>query len=175
VTDVLAALGAALGEAGRPTRDPPAGAEPARLGPLAASGPRAREHPDEYALLVEAIREGYELHYGRPRVVAPADADEALLAGDQLYALGLDRLARLGDVDAVRALADVISLCAQAHSAGDEDLAAAVWEAGAVAVGWGASPALEAAKAMARAGEPGAARALREAARTAREAVAPRR
>ena len=36
--------------------------EPA-LGALAAAGPRAAEAPDEYMLLVEAIREGYLLHY----------------------------------------------------------------------------------------------------------------
>ena len=84
------------------------------------------------------ILEGYRLHYGEPLVVRPDDADLALLLGDQLYALGLARLAALGDVEAVAELADVISLAAQAHSAADPDLAQAVWEAGAVAVGWGA-------------------------------------
>jgi len=175
MTDVLDALDAALREAGRPAGGTPAAREPARHGPLAASGPRAGAHRDEYALLVEAIREGYELHYGRPRVVAPADADEALLAGDELYALGLDRLARLGDVEAVRELADVISLCAQAHAAQDPELAGAVWEAGAVAVGWGATPELQAAKALARSGAPAARAALLQAARDARADVAPRR
>ena len=34
------------------------------LGALAAAGPRAAEAPEEYILLVEAIREGYLLHYG---------------------------------------------------------------------------------------------------------------
>jgi len=41
-----------------------------------------------------------------------------LLAGDHLYALGLARLAALGDLDAVAELADVISLSAQAHASG---------------------------------------------------------
>ena len=86
------------------------------------------------------ILEGSRLHYGEPRVVQPDDPDLALLLGDQLYALGLSRLAALGDLDAVAELADVISLVAQAHAAGDADLAEAVWEAGAVAVGWGARP-----------------------------------
>ena len=36
--------------------------EPA-LGTLAASGPRAADAPEEYTVLVEAIREGYLLHY----------------------------------------------------------------------------------------------------------------
>ncbi len=83
------------------------------------------------------ILEGYRLHYDEPVVVRPDDADLALLLGDQLYALGLARLAELGDLEAVAELADVISLAAQAHSAADPDLAQAVWEAGAVSVGWG--------------------------------------
>ena len=137
----------------------------ARLGPLAASGPRAAGHEAEYELLVETIREGYELHYGAPRVVRTEDADLALLAGDRLYALGLARLARLGDLEATAELADVISLCAQAQAAGQADLAEAVWEAGAAAVGWGPTPAHADAKALARRLDPGAADALRAAAR----------
>lgn len=72
--------------------------------------------PERYDLLFEAIHEGYLLHYGRPRVVRTDDPDLALLAGDRLYALGLARLAELGDLDAVRLLADTISACAQAHA-----------------------------------------------------------
>jgi hypothetical protein len=100
-----------------------------------------------YALIVEAIREAYLQHYGEGRVVRTDDPDLALLAGDRLYALGLARLAQLGDLDAVAELADVISLCAQAHAAGDPERAAAVWEAGARAVGHGTSDDHEAAKA----------------------------
>src|SRR5205085_11813322 len=62
------------------------------LGPLAAAGPRAAAAPDQYALVVEAIREGYELHYGSPRILAGQDDDLALLAGDYLYAVGLGGL-----------------------------------------------------------------------------------
>ena len=40
----------------------------------------------------------------------PDDPDLALLAGDRLYALGLERLAALGDLEAVAELADVIAL-----------------------------------------------------------------
>ena len=46
-----------------------------------------------------------------------ADADLALLAGDYLYALGLERLAALGDLEAVRELSDLISLSAQLNDA----------------------------------------------------------
>ena len=94
----------------------------------------------------------------------PDDPDLALLAGDRLYALGLARLAELGDLDAVAELADVISLAAQAHAEGDAERAAAVWTAGAAAVGHGSGPEHEAAKAAARAGADGAAHQLRAAA-----------
>src|SRR5947209_421982 len=90
---------------------------------LAAAGPRARGREREYELLLEMILEGYRLHYDEPLVVRPGDRDLALLLGDQLYALGLARLAALGDVDAVAELADVISLVAQAHIASDLQLA----------------------------------------------------
>ena len=105
------------------------------LGELTASGPRAAAAPEEYALLVEAIREGSLLHYGTGRVLDPADPDLALLAGDRLYAIGLDRLAALGDVEAVAALADVIARVAQAHAEDEPDRAERAWEAGARAVG----------------------------------------
>jgi hypothetical protein len=115
------------------------------LGAAAAAG-RADDGA-AYALLVEAIREGALLHYGTGRVVAPDDPDLALLAGDRLYAIGLDKLAALGDVDAVAELADLISLVAQAEAEGDAARADAVWRAGARAVGAGTSPDHEAAKA----------------------------
>jgi hypothetical protein len=109
------------------------------------------------------ILEGSLLHYGRPRIVRCADPDLALLLGDQLYALGLSRLAALGDLDAVSELADLISLLAQAEAGSDGRLAEAIWQAGAVAIGWGAGPQHEAAKALARAGDDAAAAALEQA------------
>ena len=74
-----------------------------RAGPAqaVAAGPRARRAPAEYELLVEAIYEGYLLHYGTPRVIASPEADLCLLAGDRLYALGLARLVALEDTVAV--------------------------------------------------------------------------
>ena len=85
---------------------------------------------ERLALVVEAIREGYLLHYGDGRVSRTDDPDLALLAGDRLYALGLERLAALGDLDAVVALADLISMSAKAHAEGDPARADASWEAG---------------------------------------------
>ncbi|MFP5363547.1 MAG: hypothetical protein ACLGI5_12555 [Thermoleophilia bacterium] len=127
---------------------------------LAASGSRAREHRDDVELAVTAVLEGCLLHYGRPRAVQIDDPDLALLAGDRLYALGLSRLAAIGDLDAIAELADIIALSAQAYAAGDEALALAAWHAGAAAIAWGADEQTAAAKARARAGDPGAAAAL---------------
>jgi hypothetical protein len=142
----VASLGGLLAETVQP---PPDAAADGRqgLGELAAAGARARARPGEYALLVEAIREGYLEHYGEPRVVVTGDEDLALLAGDRLYALGLARLAELGDLEAVAELADVISLAAQAQAEGDPERAEAVWRGGARAVGCGSSRDHEAAKA----------------------------
>jgi hypothetical protein len=133
-----------------------------RPGPaqVAATGPRTRGRERDYEVLLEMILEGYRLHYGEPLVVRTGDEDLALLVGDQLYALGLARLGELGDLDAVAELADVIALAAQAHTASDPDLARAVWDAGAVSVGWGPSDAHRLAKERARAREADAHTAL---------------
>lgn len=152
-----------------------AAGQPQPHGDTVAAGPRAAADPEEYELLVEAIREGYLLHYAKGRVLSPDDPDLSLLAGDQLYALGLARLAELGDLEAVVELADVISLSAQAQADGDAALAEAVWDAGAAAVGHGAAPELAAAKSLARAGAPAAPAQLRAAARQAEADLAPGR
>jgi hypothetical protein len=148
--------------------------EPA-LGALAAAGPRAAEAPEEYLLLVEAIREGYLLHYETPRLIQGADSDLRLLAGDYLYALGLEHLAARGDMEAVVELADLISLAAQLHAEADPSVAqhkvAALWLAATVAVGFGGSPAHVEAKEGLRRDEPEAAESLAGvAAETARRA-----
>jgi hypothetical protein len=139
------------------------------LGALAAAGPRASEAPDEYVLLVEAIREGYLLHYETPRLIEGADPDLRLLAGDFLYALGLERLAARGDLEAVRELADLISLSAQIYeenggAAAASETVPALWLAATVAVGVGATPEHERAKESLRRGDPEAARNLLDAA-----------
>ncbi len=107
--------------------DPPAAAR-AELGEAAAAGDPA------YALLVEAIREGELQHYGGGRLLRDGDPDLALLAGDHLYALGLQRLADAGDLESVVVLAGVIARCAQAHAEGQTADAAEAWRRGAAAV-----------------------------------------
>jgi hypothetical protein len=77
--------------------------------------------------VLEAVHEGYLLHYGEPAGFSGMDEDLALLAGDSLYALGLARLADEGDLAAVAKLADLITNCAKAHAEGDHGAAARLW------------------------------------------------
>jgi hypothetical protein len=110
------------------------------LGTLAAAGPRTAANPGEYALVVEAVYEGYLLHYGEPRLLAGHDPDLALLAGDYLYALGLDRLAALDDDRAVSILSDLIGRCARLHAEGEAARVAGLWEAAAGAIAGRGAP-----------------------------------
>jgi len=90
-----------------------------------------------HALGLETIYEGYLLHYGRPRLFDPRDADTALLLGDYLYAHGLVRIAEAGPVQAVSDLAALISLCARLRAdrlPGDGE----AWAATAATLGRGA-------------------------------------
>ena len=90
-----------------------------------------------YALGVETIYEGYLLHYGSARLFEPRDGDTALLLGDYLYAHCLVRIERVGTVEAVNDLAELIALCAYLQAeriAGDGPL----WAATASLLGRGA-------------------------------------
>ena len=104
----------------------PAGSAGAR--PPGRGRSRQRRGPGRVRLVVEAVHEGYLLHYGEPRLLAGHDPDLALLAGDYLYALGLDRLAALGDGRAVAILADLISRCAQLHAEGETAAIPDLWD-----------------------------------------------
>ena len=73
---------------------------------------------------LELVRQGHDLHYAGEA----DDPDLALLDGDRLYAAGLERLAADGDLDAIRALADLISTCARAAAEERPHEAAAAWE-----------------------------------------------
>jgi hypothetical protein len=114
-----------------------------------------------YAVGVETIYEGYLLHYGRPRLFEPRDADTRLLLGDYLYAHGLVRIAALGNVLAVGDLAELISICAQLRADGEGDDGPA-WAATAAVLGRGSLA--EARDAFKEGGDDGALRALAEAA-----------
>lgn len=168
--DALWTIAAQLREEGSVIADrvvDPGESEPA-LGLLAAAGSRTTANGGEYAVVVEAIHEGYLLHYDTPRLIAEADAELALLAGDYLYALGLERLAALRDLEAVRELSDLISLCAQLHVEGRQaGVAEALWLGCVVAIACGASPAHEGAKLALREGDRDGAEKVLEAARDA--------
>ena len=89
-----------------------------------------------FAAGLETIYEGYLVHYGTPRLFAPADDDTALLLGDYLYAHGLVRISAFGEVDAVADLSELISLCSQLraeNAPGD----GALWAASAALLGAG--------------------------------------
>jgi hypothetical protein len=87
------------------------------------------------AFTVEAVYEGFLMHYREPRSFSlDMDPDLRLLAGDSLYAIGLERLAEHGDLAAVAELADLISASAQAEAEGRPEDAEARWEASARAL-----------------------------------------
>jgi len=145
LANALQAEGGLLAAALRTPAD--TNAEGARGGssPAASVSSRAGEDPPlapaadaegPYALTLAAVREGYLLHYAEGRVLDAADdPDLALLGGDRLYALGLAELAALGDLNAVAALAELISDCARAHAEGDPARATTAWEAAAASIG----------------------------------------
>jgi hypothetical protein len=120
---VLVEVAAAAGPALAPYAVPDPG--PARFG---------RMHGDR-AFVLEAVYEGYLLHYGAARLFDGMDGDLRLLAGDALYALGLARLAERGDLAAVAELSDLIARSAQAHAEGRGAAVEALWDASAAVLG----------------------------------------
>jgi hypothetical protein len=140
---------------------------------LVACGERSRARPDEYALLIESIFEGYLLHYGPSRLMPAPDPDLRLLAGDYLYALGLSRLAGMGDLQSVRELADLITLCARAHASNHDGspervwrLTGALWSLSVLAIAGGPWPEHDEAKREARAARTAPAEPMLEATRS---------
>lgn len=84
--------------------------------------------PESHLLGVEMIREGYLLHRGRSRLFDQADRDLALLTGDYLYAAGLVEICGTGDLDAVVALADLISRSSRDLGEGDPASGERLWQ-----------------------------------------------
>jgi hypothetical protein len=96
--------------------------------PAVAAHAVAVPPPERFGdFVLEAVHEGYLMHYGEPRAFTGMDDDLRLLGGDSLYALGLARLAEEGDLAAVAMLADLITGCARAHAEGRPDDAARLW------------------------------------------------
>jgi hypothetical protein len=110
-----------------------AAADPA-LAPYAVPGPGSARFGHELGdrrFVLEAVYEGYLLHYGEPRLFDGMDRDLRLLAGDALYALGLAGLAERGDLTAVAELSDLITRSARAHAEGRGADAEVLWDASA--------------------------------------------
>ncbi|MBA3301429.1 MAG: hypothetical protein H0T15_06120 [Thermoleophilaceae bacterium] len=82
----------------------------------------------DLAFVLEAVWEGYLVHYRVPRAFTGMDPDLRLLAGDALYALGLDRLAQRGEVAAVAELGELISGTARAEAEGARERVGELWE-----------------------------------------------
>jgi len=140
--------------------------------PLVTTGPRTSADPTGYAVVVESILEGYLLHYGRGRIVDDPDPDLRLLAGDHLYAFGLVRLARIGDLEAIDELSDLITFCAQAHATAPNAriespwrLTQVFWANAVLAVAAGPSREQRDAKECARGGDPAVIEKVLDAAR----------
>jgi hypothetical protein len=108
-----------------------AAADPALVAYAKADpGPgRFDDGDEERGFVLEAVYEGYLMHYGEPRAFTGMDDDLRLLAGDAMYALGLARLAQTGDLEAVAVLSDLISASAQAQAEGRPADAEALWDA----------------------------------------------
>ena len=90
-----------------------------------------------YAEVISDIARGARLHYDN---AGSADPDLDLLLGDQSYAIGLAKLAAIGDVEETARLADLISEVARLHAGGSgaaarELLAAAERRLGAETLG----------------------------------------
>jgi hypothetical protein len=86
------------------------------------------------ALGLDLILEGFLLHHGTPRHLAPGEAGREVLAGDYCYAHGLVRIAEAGDLFVIEALADLIALGAGVVASGEREALAPLWRATATAI-----------------------------------------
>jgi hypothetical protein len=84
---------------------------------------------------VEAIREGHLLHWGDGRVLNTPDLDLALLAGDRLYALGLERVAATGSRSAIASLSRLIKDSATAMARSEIAVAETFWTSTCASIG----------------------------------------
>jgi hypothetical protein len=89
---------------------------------------------------LDLILEGFLLHHGRPRHVAPSEPGREVLAGDYCYAHGLVRIAAAGDLVVIEVLADLIALGAGVVAAGRRDALVPLWRATTAAIAARDSP-----------------------------------
>jgi hypothetical protein len=89
-----------------------------------------RELPDagDYCFALEYIYEGYLLHYGASRLFNQGSEDFSLLAGDYMYARGLNHVTAQGDLTSIELLSGLINFCSVVHCEKlDVTLAADAW------------------------------------------------
>ena len=102
------------------------------------AGPTAELHPEidpQLRVGVEAIREGHLLHWASGRVLNTPDSDLALLAGDRLYALGLERVAATGNSSAIMDLSRLIKDSATSMAGAENASAESIWTATCASIG----------------------------------------
>lgn len=128
VAETLDRLADRAAEEGDPLTLRPEGpvGDPA-LGILTAAGPRVESDPGRYAFVVESIREGYLSHYETSRLLDNPDPDLALLAGDLFYAIGLNELAGLDDLESTGILSDLIRVAADLRATGLAERSPELW------------------------------------------------
>ncbi len=101
---------------------------------LIENGPSTQATAPDYGFVFESVLEGYLLHTGKSRLTLQDDRQLKLVAGDFLYSLGLQRLAQLGDLEAVELLAGLITDASRLHIAkGTPGQKGALWVATVVA------------------------------------------
>lgn len=99
--------------------------EPAPLLAPLVSPPLGEREADGLDLILE----GFLLHHGKARHLAPADQGAAVLAGDYCYAHGLVRIAAAGDLFHIEILAELIALGASLAATDDHRLLVPLWRA----------------------------------------------
>lgn len=116
---------------------------------------------DRQAAGLDLILEGFLLHHGTPRLLDIPDGGLRVLAGDYCYAQGLARVTESGDLAVIDLLSTLISEASGLVARDQREALAPIWAATALAIADPAStPALTAATAAVRAGDPGPLSAL---------------
>ena len=104
---------------------------------------------------VELIYEGFLVHHApRGRAFAAPDREQGLLLGDYLYATGLVHVCRAGDVAAIAALADLVSLAAHLRVESGNAVDGELWLATARYIAGPRDAGLQQARDALRAGDP---------------------
>jgi len=109
----------------------------------------------EEARGLDLILEGFLLHHAEPRMLDIPDGGQRVLAGDYCYAQGLARVTAAGDLLVIDVLSALISEASGLVARGDRHSLPALWGATTITIAAPfRAPALAAATAALRAGDP---------------------